>query len=123
MQRLFTALESPYVSLIAHPTGRLIGSRDGYAVDIDKLIERAAETGTALEINANPNRLDLSAEWVRKAQEAGAVIAINTDAHSFPMLEHMTYGVGTARRGWLQKDTVINTWDKNELIHFFNRKR
>lgn len=123
MSRLYAALECPYVSLIAHPTGRLIGRRDGYAIDIEKLIERAGETGTALEINANPNRLDLSAEWVRKAQEAGVSVAINTDAHSFHMLEHMKYGVGTARRGWLQKETILNTWSKAKLQEFINRKR
>ncbi|MEN1968282.1 DNA polymerase/3'-5' exonuclease PolX [Lentibacillus sp. N15] len=121
MQRLNTALDCPYVSLIAHPTGRLIGRRDGYAVDLDQLITRAGKTGTALEINANPNRLDLAAEWVRKAQDAGVSIAINTDAHSFDMLEHMTYGVGTARKGWLQKDTIINTWNKEKLQEFMNR--
>ncbi|WP_106496972.1 DNA polymerase/3'-5' exonuclease PolX [Lentibacillus sp. Marseille-P4043] len=123
MARLYTALENPYVSLIAHPTGRLIGRRDGYAIDIDKLIERASETGTALEINANPNRLDLSAEWVRKAQEQGVAIAIDTDAHSFHMLEHMKYGVGTARRGWLRKETIINTWSKEKLMEFMSRKK
>ncbi|MBT2215196.1 DNA polymerase/3'-5' exonuclease PolX [Virgibacillus dakarensis] len=123
MKRLYTALECPYVTLIAHPTGRLIGRRDGYAIDVDQLIERAGETGTALEINANPNRLDLSAEWVRKAQDAGVAIAINTDAHSFQMLEHMVYGVGTARRGWLRKETILNTWEKAKLIEFINRKR
>lgn len=123
MSRLFTALENPYVSLIAHPTGRLIGRRDGYPVDLDKLIDKAKETNTALEINANPNRLDLSAEWVRKAQAKGVSIAINTDAHSYSMLEHMKYGVGIARKGWIRKDTVINTWDKEKLINYFNRNK
>lgn len=119
MERLFAALENPYVSLIAHPTGRLIGRRDGYQVDVNKLIEKAKETNTALEINANPNRLDLSAKWARQAQEAGVLLAINTDAHSYHMLEHMKYGVGTARKGWVRKDTVINTWDKDKLMNFF----
>lgn len=121
MARLYSALENPYVNLIAHPTGRLIGRRDAYAIDMEQLIEWAQETNTALEINANPNRLDLSAEWVRKAQDAGVAIAINTDAHSFQMLDHMQYGVGTAKRGWLKKETVINTWTKEKLINFFNR--
>lgn len=123
MERLYTALENPYISLIAHPTGRLIGRRDGYKVDVDKLIERAKETNTALEINANPNRLDLSAKWVRKAQEAGVTLAINTDAHSYNMLEHMKYGVGVARKGWIQKETVMNTWPKKKLMAFFNRNK
>jgi len=123
MNRLYYALENPYVSLIAHPTGRLIGRREGYQVNIEKLIERAKETGTALEINANPNRLDLSATWARKAQEAGVTIAINTDAHDYHMMDHMKYGIGTARKGWLEKDTVMNTWTKEELITFINRNK
>lgn len=123
MHRLFTALENPYVSLIAHPTGRLIGRREGYKVNIEMLIEKAKETNTALEINANPNRLDLSSEWARHAQEAGVKIAINTDAHSYSMLEHMKYGVGTARRGWINKDTVLNTWSTEELITYFHRNK
>lgn len=123
MGRLDAALENPYVSLIAHPTGRLIGRRKGYDVDVERLIERARETDTALEINANPNRLDLSSEWVRIAQEADVKIAINTDAHDYYMLGHMTYGVGTARRGWIKKDTVINTWSKQQLMAFMNRTK
>ncbi|MBC5637527.1 DNA polymerase/3'-5' exonuclease PolX [Ornithinibacillus sp. BX22] len=123
MKRLFTALENPYVSLIAHPTGRLIGRRDGYKVKLDKLIERAKETNTALEINANPNRLDISAEWARAAQDAGVKIAINTDAHNYTMLEHMKYGVGVARKGWLKKDTVLNSWSKEKLMAYFNRNK
>ncbi|QKY69620.1 DNA polymerase/3'-5' exonuclease PolX [Lentibacillus sp. CBA3610] len=121
MARLNAALENPYVSLIAHPTGRLIGRRKGYDVDVEQLIERAKETDTALEINANPNRLDLSNEWARKAQEAGVKIAINTDAHDYYMLDHMTYGVGAARKGWIKTDTVINTWSKQKLMAFMNR--
>ncbi|HLS10069.1 DNA polymerase/3'-5' exonuclease PolX [Lentibacillus sp.] len=121
MGRLDAALENPHVSLIAHPTGRLIGRRKGYDVDVEWLIERAKETDTALEINANPNRLDLSSEWVRKAQEADVKIAINTDAHDYYMFEHMQYGVGTARKGWIKKDTVINTWPKQKLMAFMNR--
>lgn len=123
MYRLFHALENPYVSLIAHPTGRLIGRRDGYAVDVEKVIERASETNTILEINANPNRLDLSAFWARKAQEQQVKIAINTDAHNYAMLDHMKYGVGVAKKGWLNKDTVINTWSKEKLISYFNRNK
>lgn len=122
MKRLFNAMENPYVNLIAHPTGRLIGRRPGYPVNMEVLIERAKETGTALEINANPNRLDLAAEWARKAQEAGVYISINTDAHNSGMLSHMKYGVGNARKGWIEKDTVINTWPIDKLKQFMNRQ-
>ncbi|HAM79543.1 DNA polymerase/3'-5' exonuclease PolX [Ornithinibacillus bavariensis] len=123
MKRLYTALENPYVSLIAHPTGRLIGRRPGYKVNMEKLLERAKETNTALEINANPNRFDISAEWAKLAQEAGVNIAINTDAHSYQMLEHMKYGIGVARKGWLRKETILNTWTKEKLIAYFNRSK
>ncbi|OZU89780.1 DNA polymerase/3'-5' exonuclease PolX [Virgibacillus indicus] len=123
MNRLYAALENPYVSLIAHPTGRLIGRRAGYNPDVERLIERAKETNTALEINANPNRLDLSSEWARKAQAAGVTIAINTDAHNYQMLDHMKYGVGVARKAWLEKETVINTWSKEKLMDYFNRNK
>lgn len=123
MYRLFQALENPYVSLIAHPTGRLIGRRNGYRVDLERLIEGAAETGTALEINSNPNRLDLSAEWAQIAQEHGVQIAINTDAHNYKTLDYMKYGVGVARKGWLQKENILNTWSKEKLIQYINQKR
>ncbi|GAA0601177.1 DNA polymerase/3'-5' exonuclease PolX [Virgibacillus siamensis] len=123
MERLYAALDNPFVSLIAHPTGRLIGRRAGYQADVEKLIERAKQTDTALELNANPNRLDLSSEWLRKAQEAGVPIAIDTDAHDYLMLEHMEYGIGAARRGWIEKDSVINTWPKAKLMDYFNRNK
>ncbi|WP_061810916.1 DNA polymerase/3'-5' exonuclease PolX [Rossellomorea vietnamensis] len=121
MERLKTALESAHVDIIAHPTGRIIGRREGYDVDMDLLIQLAKETGTALELNANPHRLDLSAENIRKAQEQGVKLVINTDAHSIDHLEFMEVGVGTARKGWIKKDTVINTWDKNEFIQYIKR--
>lgn len=123
MQRLENAMENPYVTFIAHPSGRLLGRRSGYAVDMEKLIQRAKETNTALEINANPNRLDISAYWARIAQDNGVHIVINTDAHSYQMLDHMTHGVGIARKGWIEKDTVLNTWTKEKLTNFMNHKR
>lgn len=123
MNRMFTAMDNPYVNLIAHPTGRLIGRREGYDVDVSELIDRAIETNTALEINANLNRLDLNYKWAREAQEKGAILAINTDAHNFDMLEDMKHGVDVARKGWVTKETVINTWSKDELKKFFNRNK
>ncbi|MEC3882839.1 DNA polymerase/3'-5' exonuclease PolX [Halobacillus sp. HZG1] len=120
MERLTNALENPHVHMIAHPTGRLIGRREGYDVNLEALIEGAKRTGTILELNANPNRLDLSWEWLMRAQEEGLNIAVNTDAHSYPMLEHMEIGIGAARKGWLRKDTVINTWTKQQLMDKFN---
>ncbi len=121
MNRLKTALENLHVDIIAHPTGRLIGRREGYDVDIDMLITLAKETNTALELNANPHRLDLSAEYIRKAAEAGVKIVINTDAHNIDMLDHMKYGIATARKGWVKKDQVINTWDIQKLKSYIHR--
>lgn len=123
MKRLEHACRNPYVAMIAHPTGRLIGRREGYPVDMTKLFELAVETGTILELNANPNRLDLSAEWLKKAQDIGVKIAINTDAHRFDMLDHMPIGVKTARRAWLKRANVVNTWTTKELMDFIWKNR
>ena len=121
MDRLKTALNNKHVDIIAHPTGRVIGRRDGYSVDMDLLIQLAKETNTALELNANPNRLDLAAENVRKAQAAGVKVVINTDAHSIDMLENMDVGVSTAKRGWLKKSSVLNAQSEEDLITFLRR--
>ncbi|MFZ3576359.1 DNA polymerase/3'-5' exonuclease PolX [Virgibacillus sp. DJP39] len=123
MKRLENAMENPYVTFIAHPTGRVIGRRSGYPVDMNKLFQLAKETNTALEINANPNRLDISAEWARKAQENDVMVVVNTDAHSFQMLDDMKHGVGIARKGWIEKSNVLNTWSKEKLIQFMQQKR
>ncbi len=123
MERLTTALENPYVSIIAHPTGRIIGRREGYKANVEKLIEKAKATNTVLELNANPNRFDLSANWIEKVQAAGVKIAINTDAHNYKSLSFMEEGVRVARRGWVRPDSVINTWTKDELIALFQSKR
>jgi len=121
MDRLKAALENHHVDIIAHPTGRLIGRREGYDVDVELLIELAKETNTALELNANPHRLDLSYEHLRKAEEAGVKLVINTDAHNLEMLDDMEIGVGIARKAWIRKENVINTWDLAELKKFLNR--
>ncbi|MFS0561016.1 DNA polymerase/3'-5' exonuclease PolX [Terribacillus sp. 179-K 1B1 HS] len=120
--RLTAALEHPNVNVIAHPTGRLIGRRAGYAADPEWLIEKAAETGTVIELNANPNRLDLSWTYLKKAQELGVKIAVNTDAHSYATLSFMEVGVAMARKGWLKPETVINTWSTSQLMELFQRK-
>ncbi|WP_096436004.1 DNA polymerase/3'-5' exonuclease PolX [Alteribacter populi] len=122
MRRLENALQNPHVAMVAHPTGRLIGRRDGYPVDIDRFIELAKQTDTIVELNANPNRLDLASEYLKKAQQAGVKVAINTDAHRMEMLDHMSVGVKAARRGWLKKETVVNTWDVDTLRAFLNKR-
>ncbi|NRD76057.1 DNA polymerase/3'-5' exonuclease PolX [Bacillus sp. BRMEA1] len=122
MERLKTALTNAHVDLIAHPTGRKIGRREGYDIDIDLLIQLAKETNTALELNANPNRLDLKADSLRKAQAAGVKILINTDAHMVDTLKHMEIGVAAARKGWIKKTSVLNALDKEELLQFLHNR-
>lgn len=115
-KRLITACKNPYVDIIAHPTGRLLTRRPAYNVDIDRFLEAAAKTGTILEINSSPQRLDLNDFLVKKAKNLGIKIAINTDAHSQDSLRDMMYGVWVARRGWLEKRDVINTLPLKELL-------
>ncbi|MCF6138167.1 DNA polymerase/3'-5' exonuclease PolX [Pseudalkalibacillus berkeleyi] len=123
MKRLETALNNPHVDLIAHPTGRIIGRRDGYAVDVNALIDLAAKTNTALELNANPNRLDLAPEWLAKAQDKGVKVAINTDAHVHETLDHMDIGVNVGQAALLRKENVLNTYTLNEFRAFLNRHK
>jgi DNA polymerase (family 10) len=107
--RLLTAMENENVDIIAHPTGRIIGKREEYDVDIDVLLDAAASTGTVLEINAHPARLDLSDTNSRKGKKKGVRFSIGTDAHSTSRLENMEFGVNVARRGWLEKKDVMNS--------------
>ena len=120
-ERIIKAMENPYVNMIGHPTGKQYGYREGYPVDINKLIEVAKETGTALELNTQ--RMDLSPENVRKCMEAGVYIGIVTDAHSARQLHLLHIGVGLARRGWATPDKVINTFDLEKLREFVMAKR
>jgi len=116
--RIVNACHNPYVKIIAHPTGRLIGRRAAYDVDMDKVMEAAAETGTVLEINSSPDRLDLNDVHVKRAAEMGIKIAIDTDAHSTEALSDMRYGVWVARRGWLAAENIINTFSLDKLLKF-----
>jgi len=109
-ERMVKAMENPYVDAVAHPTGRLIGKRVGYeGQDLEAVIEKAAATGTCLELNAAPERLDLSAENARRAAEKGVTITLNTDSHTVAMLENLEWGVKTARRAWLTRAAILNT--------------
>ena len=109
-------MENPYVDIIGHPTGRLISSREGYAVDIQKIMEKAVETGTWLELNAFWDRLDLSDANLRVAKDMGVTISIGTDAHDTEGLFWMRFGVATARRGWLEPRNVVNTFTLKNLL-------
>jgi DNA polymerase (family 10) len=107
-QRMIRAMETGLVDCIGHPTGRLLGERDPYAVDMDALLAAAARLGVFMELNAHPTRLDLGATHCRQARDLGVKVAINTDAHDADQLDGMEYGIYTARRGWLAVDDVLN---------------
>jgi DNA polymerase (family 10) len=107
-RRILKAVANPNVDCIGHLTGRLLGRREGYAVDVDEVLKAAARSGTAVELNANPLRLDLTDQACRRAKELGVQVVINTDAHSAEDLQLMRYGVATAQRGWLEKSDVLN---------------
>jgi DNA polymerase (family 10) len=121
-KRLVSAMQNPYVSVIAHPTGRLIGERDPYDVDIQAVFKVAQETGTALEINAYPLRLDLSDVYTRKAAEMGIGLVISSDTHTVNQFDYMEYGIAIARRGWLEKKNVVNTMDYHSLLSVLKKK-
>jgi DNA polymerase (family 10) len=108
-ERVLAAIENPNVDCIGHLTGRLIGRREPYGIDVEAVAEAAGRSGTMLEINGNPNRRDLSEHHARLAKEAGATIVLNTDAHGIDTLDNMAYAVATARRAWLTADDVANT--------------
>lgn len=114
-KRIIQAIENPYVDIIAHPTGRLIGKRDPYEVDMDKILDAAKANGKIMELNAYPDRLDLNDLHCRKAKEKGVKIAISTDSHWTEHLSWIRYGVATARRGWLEPEDVINTLPLEKL--------
>jgi DNA polymerase (family 10) len=114
-QRVMNALRNPYVDVIGHPSGRILGQREESAVDLDAVIEAAAETGTALEVNSIPNRLDLDDAHVRRAIALGVKIAINSDAHHPGGLDSLPFGLATARRGWATAPHVLNSMTLDEL--------
>ena len=114
-ERVIQAMRSPHVDAIGHLTGRVLGWRDALEMDVDAIIQEAAETGTALEINAWPNRLDVREDYARRAKELGVKLVINTDAHAADQLDYMHYGVEIARRGWLEPGDVLNALSLDAL--------
>ncbi|MER8117164.1 DNA polymerase/3'-5' exonuclease PolX [Streptomyces sp. NPDC094031] len=120
-RRLVRAVENPHVNILGHPTTRLIGRRAGVDADWDEVFAACARTGTALEVNAQPDRLDLGDEDILRARTHGVRFAVNTDAHSVPHLAQLRYGIGTAQRGWLTPDEVINTWPLTRLRRFLRK--
>jgi DNA polymerase (family 10) len=122
-RRLVSAMKNPHVSIIAHPTGRLIGERDPYDIDMNSILKAAKENGTAIEINAYPLRLDLNDVYARMAKEKGIPLAISTDAHTIHHFDFMTYGISIARRGWLEKENILNTLNYDSLMKVLKRNK
>lgn len=122
-RRIVTAMENPFVNVIGHPTARRIGKRPPIEFDLDEVFKAAARTGTALEVNSYPERLDLKDEHVLWAKRRGVKFAIDTDAHSPVHLSFMRFGVATGQRGWLTKDDVINAWPLGKLRKFLQKGR
>ena len=121
-ERILKAIRNPHVDIIGHPTGRLIGQRAGGEIDIDAVARAAAETGTLLEVNSGPDRLDLTATSVRRALELGATLVVDSDAHHQDNLPWLRLGILTARRGWATADSVANTWELERLLAWLKRQ-
>ena len=120
---MLAAMDNPFLTIIGHPTGRLLLSRDPYPIDLDAVIEKAAAKGVALEINADPHRLDLDWRVLRRARDKGVAISIGADAHNVAGLGYVEYGVGMARKGWLGRDDILNAKPVDEFVGFARRRR
>ena len=119
-QRIIRAMQNPNVDIISHPTGRLIGRRDEYQMDFDKILEVARKTGTILEINSSPDRLDLRDLYIRRAKNQGVKMIIDTDSHQKEQMGQIEYGIAQARRGWAEKEDIINTNSVEKLLEYFH---
>ena len=120
-ERIIRAMDNPYFNILAHPTGRLIGERAPYEVDMERVMEAAQERGCFLEVNAQPDRLDMNDVYCKMAKEMGLKVTISTDAHSVNELDYLRFGVGQARRGWLEAEDVLNTRSWKELEELLKR--
>jgi DNA polymerase (family 10) len=121
-ERMLRAMRNPHVDIIAHPTGRLIPNREGADLDMESVLDAAAEYGVALEINAHPSRLDLEDVYARRAWQMGIRLCVNTDAHSANDLDMLPFGVATARRGWVQAKDMLNTWQSEKLMDWLRSR-
>jgi len=121
--RVLRALDDPHLTILGHPTGRLLLGRGPIALDLGAVIAKAAERGVAIEINGDPQRLDLDWRRCRETRDAGATISIGSDAHSVAGLENMERGLAIARKGWLERADVLNTRDTEEFLHHARRRQ
>lgn len=121
--RILAAIRSPYVNILGHPTGRILLGRDGLPFDMQRVIDAAAEHQVSIELNASPHRFDIDWRYCKYAKEQGVYISINPDAHSVQGLDDMRYGIGIARKGWLEKANILNALSLSEIEHFFKAKR
>jgi len=122
-KRIIHAMETRRLTMLAHPTGRLLLAREPYQLDIEKVIKAAARLDVVLELNANPHRLDLDWRWLKYAKDHGARISINPDAHNLQGLQDLLIGVGIARKGWLESRDVINTMELGKVSQFLSASR
>jgi DNA polymerase (family 10) len=120
--RVVRAMDNPHFNIFAHPTGRLLGERAAYAIDLERILKAAKERGCCIELNAHPARLDIDDHFCRLAKDMGVLIGVGTDAHSIDGLQCMKYGIGQARRGWLEPKDVLNTRPLHELAKLFARR-
>jgi DNA polymerase (family 10) len=120
-ERIIRAIKNPNVDIISHPTGRLIQKRGEYEIDFDKILKVAKETGTILEINSYPERLDLNDINIKKAKEMGVKMIINTDAHHVDQMRFIEFGIAQARRGWAEKEDIINSWSLEKMLKFLKK--
>ncbi len=121
-ERMISACQNPYVHIIAHPSGRLINIREGYDVDLERVIESALETGTVLEVNGYYLRLDLDEVYARGFCQRGGMVCLNTDTHQLEMFDYMVYAVSVARRAWLTRENVLNTKSLKELLYWLRHE-
>ena len=121
-ERIKRTMNNPNVDIVFHPTGRLIQRRAAYEVDMDEIIKIAKKTGTILEINASPERLDLRDQHIRMCVEAGVKMSVDSDAHSISHFGFLEYGIAQARRGWAAREDIINAWPLEKMLNFLKNK-
>ena len=121
-ERILRAMDNPYFNILGHPTGRLINEREPYDLDMEKILQKAKENNCIMEINSQPSRLDLNDINSRAAKDMGVKLAISTDAHSVGQFDYMRFGIGQARRGWIEKKNVINTRNIDDLKKLIKKR-